>query len=204
MNDHSPLKSMESRNEDELQERKEIFRSRFLLGMLLIVVMLSVVAVYYRVFIRRDYEVSFEFPCNPEISSCFARPVCDTDDGLCSSGGNLIETNYYLVVHRIAGRLLSDCGERSLSDLSCERALCDIGEKDCEEIFCSPELVPEGESCIGPGVTPSVRGSEGSIPRALEGENFNARSDKQIPLENSNPSMKSETEIAPGGEFPRE
>ncbi len=131
------------------------FSSRWFFVVFFVAIFLSVGATYYRIFVARNYAVTLETVCDPAVSACFARDICETEDGVCGEGDTPIETAYYKIVERKASAFPEVCAFGSLEDPTCADLSCRSDEADCTETMCDDETVPEGESCVGPGFVPS-------------------------------------------------
>lgn len=131
----------------------------FFLGSFFLAMTLSISATFYRIFFANDYLISYRASCDPKISSCFARQVCDTEDGVCSGGDEAVKIEYYTLKQRGADDISRACflgvstGENI--DPYCIDPACSADERVCSETFCSPDVVPDGESCLGPEDPPS-------------------------------------------------
>jgi hypothetical protein len=135
-------------------DKCETFRTRWFFGVFFVVIFLSIGATYYRIFIARDYAVMLETVCDPISSACFARDICETEDGICGEGDIPVETTYYKVVERKAYAFPNECAFGSLDAPECADLSCRVGDMDCTETFCTDEVVLEGETCVGPGFVP--------------------------------------------------
>lgn len=122
--------------------------SKIILGVLIVLVVFSVVATYYRVFINEDYVISAQISCDFQTESCFVVPA-DEGEG---------ETSYYKIIKKKAANIpfcnphVGECPE-----LSCEQ-----GEIDCEVINCDATKLSDGESC---STIPSPPNPESDLPK---------------------------------------
>ncbi len=116
-------------------------------GMALLIV-LSVGATYYRYVVARDYFVTFEAPCDPEVESCFLYE-CDPEavDAECS-GDPAEDTYYYKNMQKKAYALRNCVGDPG----GCVEATCAEGEEDCMEIQCGSLNANSDGECYGPGL----------------------------------------------------
>lgn len=126
------------------------FLNRWFFLIFFLVAATSVAATFYRIFIARDYFVLMETVCDPSASACFARDICETEDGMCAEGDVPVETEYYKIVERKAFSFPEVCATGSLENELCADVSCRPGEDECSETFCSEEIVPGGETCFGP------------------------------------------------------
>ncbi|MGB2791150.1 MAG: hypothetical protein WBC29_01205 [Candidatus Moraniibacteriota bacterium] len=163
-------------------EKQEKFQSRWFFWVFFLAVFLSVFATFYRVFIAKNYLVDIETACSPETEACFARDICDTEDQTCAEGDTPTGTSYYKTVERKAFAFPEACASGSLDSPLCADLSCRSGEVDCTETFCSDETVPEGETCVGPGVVPeeSMTPDESALEDEESGDAMN-----EAPMEDS-------------------
>lgn len=159
-------------------------RSKWFFWVFFVAVALSIFATFYRIFIVRDYFVDVETVCSPETEACFARDVCDTEDGSCGEDDTPLETSYYKTVERKAFAFPKACVSGSLDSPACADLSCQPGEAECTETFCSDETVPEGEICVGPGFVPE---DVAPLPdeSALEDGGTTEDSGDDVPMEDS-------------------
>ena len=144
------------------------FLNRWFFLMFFLVAATSVAATFYRIFIARDYFVLMETVCDPSASACFARDICETEDGMCAEGDVPVETEYYKIVERKAFSFPEVCATGSLENEICADVSCRPGEGECSETLCSKETVPEGETCFGPDAIVGTDSDE-SAPVGEEG-----------------------------------
>ena len=179
-------KNINTENVQDAGSREKI-RSRWFFGIFFALILLSVSATFYRVFIARDYLVTVETLCSPETQSCFARDICDTEDQTCSEGDTPTETSYYKIVERKAFAFPETCASGSADSPLCADMSCRPGEAECTETFCADETVPEGERCMGPGFVPEdiTAPDDSAAPSDDAEENSTNQSSTENPLEES-------------------
>ena len=125
-------------------------KSKILLSLLGLAIIISVGATYWRIMMKKDYIISSQVDCDPTIEKCFIWE-CDStlaagEDGACT-GDPEEDSWYYKIAERKAYNIpLCDPDK----DENCQPFLCEEGEKDCQEIFCDTTNVKEGESCNDP------------------------------------------------------
>ncbi len=95
----------------------------------------TVFATYHRFYILRDYYITAEIECDPQINSCF---VWEEDD----------EIFYYSLIRKKAKNIPFCNPHRE----ECEELFCEEGEKKCRITFCEVDELEEGEGCAGPGL----------------------------------------------------
>lgn len=106
--------------------------SKIIFGLLIVLVVFSIAATYYRVFVKEDYLISAEISCDPQVESCFVWPG---EDGEADS--------YYKIIKKKAANIpfcdphVGECPELS----------CDEGEAECQIINCEQAELGEGEEC---------------------------------------------------------
>ena len=103
----------------------------------------SIGAAYYRFFVAREYEITFEYPCEPTEESCY-RYQCDGDD--CESEGDGAEPYFYRVFSSPAS-LLPSCDP--MAETCSLPTACETAGGECTAIPCE-ESPDEGISCTDP------------------------------------------------------
>lgn len=116
----------------------------FVFALLLI---LSVVFTYLRIYVWMDYQIVAQTSCDPQTEqTCFVSETevaTTTDSGIISTS---TETTYYKLINKKA-KTIFVC-EQSTDKNGCgEELTCTEGEKSCTYEYCTEENVPEGESC---------------------------------------------------------
>ncbi|MDQ1300080.1 MAG: hypothetical protein QG636_748 [Patescibacteria group bacterium] len=111
-------------------------RSRTLVIICVPLIILVVVASYYRFFISKDYIVDYKATCDPANENCFV---------LCEEEG-CEEPEPYARISKYAADLYAQCGE-DITD--CESAnACVPSDRHCVIEYCSEDKLDEGESCV--------------------------------------------------------
>jgi hypothetical protein len=106
--------------------------SKWLICVFAIAVILTTAAMYYRVFVLKDYMVSIEVPCDPEAGeSCFIYIDEESEEEI-----------LYKIVEKPA-YLLPSCDPAEEACL--ESVICELGEYECEITYCDPANAEEGE-----------------------------------------------------------
>lgn len=109
-------------------------KSKIFLAVFFLLILGSVGATYWRIFVKHDYIISAQTDCDPTIDKCFIWE-CDpasTAEGEACTGDPEADTWYYQIVNRKAANIpLCDP-----NDENCQALVCDEGEKDCEVVFC--------------------------------------------------------------------
>jgi hypothetical protein len=125
-------------------------KSKILLGILGVVIVLSVSTSYYRFLVLHDYVIETEIDCDPTYESCFTWE-CDSESEECT--GNPEEDIWY---YKLAYRNAKNIPACDLNDETCNQFACpEGGEADCVEILCSQEALNEhgiDTSCTIPEV----------------------------------------------------
>lgn len=125
-------------------------KSKILLSLLGLAIVISVGATYWRIMIKKDYIISSQVDCDPTIEKCFIWE-CDStlaagEDEACT-GDPEEDVWYYKIAERKANNIpLCDPNK----DETCQPFLCEEGEADCQETLCDETTVAEGESCNNP------------------------------------------------------
>ena len=99
----------------------------FKIGLVLIV--LVIITTYYKVFIKHDYLVDIEIPCDPNVEYCFIGECDSESDNTCIDNSY----NYKIVEKKAYSAMLCADG-----DLNC--LLCKESEVNCEIINCDSEI----------------------------------------------------------------
>lgn len=129
--------------------------NKTLLVVFLVLILLSIIATYYRIVFRRDYTIATEVSCNPETEACFVR-TCNPEEEECT-GNPEEDTWYYKIISKNAGNIYS-CDS---SNEACGEVKCEPGEKNCEEILCDAANTGEGETCNDPATYVKPTPAEG-------------------------------------------
>ena len=93
--------------------------------------LLLLAAAYYNFFIKNDYDVTRQVPCDPKVDSCFVSD-CDANDPTCDQ-----TTTYKKIIapSKYAG-----------SDY--DSFTCQSGDPHCQIITCKPYTTEAGEKCF--------------------------------------------------------
>lgn len=103
----------------------------FKIGLVLII--LVIVSTYYKVFIKHDYLVDIEIPCDPNLEYCFVGECDSLSDDTC------IDNSYnYKIVEKKAYSAMK-CLDGDFECLSCKG-----DEINCSNIDCDPDT---GDIC---------------------------------------------------------
>lgn len=152
-------------------------KSKILFWTLLVLVVLSVSASYYKFVVLQDYLVEAEVDCDPSLESCFIW-VCDPEiDGEEYCTGNPEEdTWYYKFAYRNAMNVIN-C---DIEDEECLPFACpEEGEDQCEEVFCDADTLleygfEEGAVCTNPiDFADWLLEEEEELEEDFSDENFN-------------------------------
>jgi hypothetical protein len=106
-------------------------QSKYLFWAMSIFGLLLIISSYYNFFIKNNYEVTKQVPCDPKLNSCFVSD-CASNDSTCDS-----KTTYMKITapSKYAG---SDYDGFS----------CVSGDLHCQIITCSADTVQDGEKCF--------------------------------------------------------
>jgi hypothetical protein len=110
-------------------------KSKILVWVFVIALIISVGATYYRYVVNRDYIIFAHVECDPKIESCFYTP-CEGID--CPA-----EIEYYKKINKKAFNIELCDSENP----ECQPLVCQPNEKDCEITNCTADNVEEGEVC---------------------------------------------------------
>jgi hypothetical protein len=101
-------------------------KNKIFIACTIVLVVASISATYYRIFIEKDYSMKSHVACDPKTESCFVE-ACDQDVD-CSP-------SYYKIVIKNTKDLYRQCG--NIAD-DCEAAsTCSPTEDGCQVIYCN-------------------------------------------------------------------
>lgn len=104
-------------------------------------ILLTIGATYYRVYVSQNYLVSYEVSCDVEEESCFLYE-CTAEDG------EECEDSLYKVMTKTAADWKNSCESSDIEE--CERSfMCSAKDEVCEIEYCTPGNA-EGIECVGP------------------------------------------------------
>ena len=119
-------------------------KSKILLCVFVVLIVISIIVTYYKIMIKRDYMIEAQIDCDPETESCFVYK-CDPEQEECT-GNPEEDMSYYKIINKNASRVsVCDSGVEE-----CQPLVCEVGEPDCEITLCSPED-SSGDSCSNLG-----------------------------------------------------
>jgi hypothetical protein len=109
-----------------------LHKEKILIFVVVLLLVLTAGASFYRFAIQKDYVVSYEGDCNPETESCYV----DCEDDECTS------EYYFTVIERMAWEIYELCGP----DVSeCDEAYeCQSNVDYCEITYCDSEIEDVG------------------------------------------------------------
>ncbi len=116
-------------------------KSQALTIVLVALILVSVFATYYRIFVRHNYQILAEVSCDPTTESCFVYQ-CDSEAGECT-GDPAEDTSYYKLLEKNASKMPVCDAETE----ECPELVCAEGEINCSVRFCDAEA---GEECTNP------------------------------------------------------
>ena len=126
-------------------------KSKILLWIFILLILLSVSATFYKTVILQDFVVYNEIDCDPSSENCFVwtcNPVIDGADACTRNPDD--DTWYYKIAYRNAQNI-NLCN--SEENETCDPYACTEFENDCMQITCSNEALIEYErdgKCSGP------------------------------------------------------
>jgi len=121
-------------------------KSKFFFIIIALSVVISIIATYWRIMIKKDYIIKAQANCDPVTERCFVWQ-CDFNslvDGEKCVGDSEKDIFYYKIVKRNASKIpLCDP-----VDESCQALVCEDDEPECEVIFCDDEnKLEQGVEC---------------------------------------------------------
>ena len=117
-------------------------KSKILISVFFILILISAAVTYYRTIIKKDYIISAQADCDPSVDKCFIWK-CDptaTDETLKCTGDPEKDTWYYQIAKRKAANIPL-CDPKK--DENCDPWTCADGEKDCSATFCDAQTSKE-------------------------------------------------------------
>jgi len=111
-------------------------KTKILTGALVLFILVSLSAKFYKFSVEQDFYVSAKLECNPETESCFVWD-CDLADEDCDQSPYKYIWKYATEVANCDPRF-GECGA-----LQCTKG------DDCEIVYCDENTLGEGEFCQG-------------------------------------------------------
>lgn len=116
-------------------------KSKILLSILLILLVVSAAYKFYVFVIERDYVIAAEVSCDPSEEPCFVWN-CSLEDPECD------QTPYKYITKNAKNAPVCDPYTEECNELVCE-----AGEPECEYTVCSEETLSEEEFCLYEPIT---------------------------------------------------
>lgn len=127
-------------------------KSKILIAVFLILILISVGITYWRIMVKRDYVIESQIDCDPYAEECFTwecDPESDAEGEACT-GDPEMDVWYYKLARRNAANIPLCDPEK---DETCDPWTCPEGEKDCEQILCDETTAEEqGAECNDPEI----------------------------------------------------
>lgn len=125
-------------------------KSKILIAVFLVLILISVGITYWRIMVKKDYVVESQVDCDPYSEACFIWQ-CDpasTEEGEACTGDPEIDIWYYKIARRLAANIPLCDPE---TDETCDPWTCTEEERDCQQILCD-EVTGEdqGVECNDP------------------------------------------------------
>ena len=118
-------------------------KSKILIIVFILLILGSVAATYYRIFVKRDYIISAQMDCDPLSENCYVWKCDPAVDGEETCTGDPEEDIWY---YKILNRKALNIPLCDPNDEECEALTCPEGEAECEMTNCNPET----EECMTP------------------------------------------------------
>lgn len=119
-------------------------KSKILFTILALMIAVSAGATYYKIMIKRDYQIEAKISCDPATESCFTH-TCDPENEECSDNPEENISYYKLINKNAANITICDSGKGE----ECAELKCEEGEANCEITLCSEETA-EDDPCSNP------------------------------------------------------
>ena len=136
-------------------------KSKILMWVFVVALIISVGATYYRYVVKRDYIIFAHVECDPKVESCFYIP-CEEGDIECVPA----DIEYYKKINKKAFNIKLCDSENP----DCKPLVCQPNEADCEIISCSADNVEEGEECSTPETSTSTEPSVIPVKTGIQSE----------------------------------
>lgn len=110
-------------------------KSKILLGVVFLLIVASIGATYWRIFVKKDYVIENQVDCDPTVDKCFIWK-CDpasTTEGEACTGDPEKDIWYYQIAKRGAANIPMCDPDK---DETCDPWTCAEDEKDCSQTFC--------------------------------------------------------------------
>lgn len=116
-----------------MSESRQSKSGKFFLAFFVVLIVISVGATFFRIYLKKDYQIISQTDCDPSAEKCFVH-ICDPEtDGECK-GNPEEDTFYYKIISKNASQI-PNCDPNSEE---CAPLACEEGEDDCEITLCSP------------------------------------------------------------------
>jgi len=128
----------------EIIENKSKLGNRIFYVILILLILGSVGATFYKIVILKDYQIEAETSCDPTVESCFHYEgvICNSGDTECVPK----EAYDYKIISKNASEVYT-C-EQTTEKLGCNEELaCLENEPACSYTYCNPESLADGEAC---------------------------------------------------------
>jgi hypothetical protein len=138
---------MQTDQEEAVIEMDQSKASKIFLAVFFLAIVLSIAVSYWRIVIRRDYDIVASVDCDPYEERCFVH-ICNPDpnvDGECT--GDLSEDTWFT---KNLNRKAYNIPECDPADENCTALQCGENEEGCFYELCGEANVPEGDSCNDP------------------------------------------------------
>lgn len=129
----------------ESSDKKSKNANRVFYMILVLLIIGSVGVTFFKIVIKKDYQILAETSCDPKTEKCFARTCDPTSDSTCPA----IEadrTTYYKIISKNASSIAL-C-EATTDKIGCDTELsCTSNEISCSYTYCNPDELIDGEVC---------------------------------------------------------
>ncbi len=119
-------------------------KSKIFFAVFFLLVVGSIAATYYKIFVLQDYMIEAEAPCDPYTETCFVY-ICDPIEEECT-GDPEEDTSYYKNISRNA-KYIPLCDP---ADEECDALTCPSDEENCSVTLCTPNVLTDGVVCNNP------------------------------------------------------
>jgi len=117
------------------------FKSKTLFVVFILIILAAIGLSYYRYMVLRDYYVTVEEECDPQIEKCFVYECDPADDSECPTNPEE-RVSYYKIIQKKAYNIpLCDPQKDDCPPLTC------ADDPSCLETLCDESGLAEGEVC---------------------------------------------------------
>ena len=131
----------------ETIENKSKIGNSFFYIILVLLILGSMGATFYKIVWQKNYQIVAETSCDPQTEQGCYVWICDPANDETCPVDEVDRVSYYKIVSKKALQI-SLC-EATEEKIGCSEELsCTDGEENCSYIYCNPDSLAEGENCV--------------------------------------------------------